>query len=354
MTRAIYRSGDTASAFPILLAVLLLLIGFHYTSIGSQLTLFQDNMGLVKEPLLRARQLRVLQLVATPVKHLTSRNPFSSNAADSPSPRHYPSPQRHVIEWDSKPPRNNNIPNGPMTARTHFLAAQQQAQYRDRSKQPNKSPKLSLMTATPAEIGAHYLHNAIRFGIDVLLVSHGGVSSNSFATYLERQGLRIKNHYWHTKLCHYPFPPSLRSYPKEEFEGLKMAIYLHGDPVLSICSMKRQDNQAMNLVKLNDGKVPDYSDKALLRAIYAQFKAWTSEGLDVGYPIYVFHYEQSFTQSCIDNIYVKLGRSLPRTTRTRFGRHNSDRQKCLESLDLDEEDLKLADEINNYRSNLEC
>lgn len=229
---------------------------------------------------------------------------------------------------------------------------------RERVQDFNKLQKVVSNSKIPdtRDLGPLFVTYSVKAGMNLLLVSHGGVSSNNFADYLERFGLHIKTTYWHTNLCHFPTPPKIKN-NREDNNGnaLKMAIYLHGDPILAICSMIRQGNNQMNLEKLTGKSFQAYSDKALLRAMYDQFKAWiTADSSELGYRIGALHFHQALNQTCINNIFTKMQMPVPSVPRTYRARLNSNRQKCLEILKLDSDDLKLADEINEFRSHSIC
>lgn len=103
----------------------------------------------------------------------------------------------------------------------------------------------------PRLMERQYLENQLSASIDhgmaLWLVSHGGVGTKSLAEHFEKQGIKTKTSEWHEVLVHAHRPAT--SVTRKSFNG---AIYVYGDPILSICSMKRQGNARLNLMKLSD------------------------------------------------------------------------------------------------------
>ena len=192
--------------------------------------------------------------------------------------------------------------------------------------------------------GERELEKAQREGLNVWIVSHGGVGSKNLADYFERAGFTTKTQAWHSNLCHYPYP--IEQAPNR-LNKVKLALYVYGDPILSICSMKKQQNAELNLLKFNNYVPQPYSDKALLRAMYNQFKLWTGKSSS-SYPIVHLHYKDTFNSECMKNIRTLLGTNNfpPRYFKPRV----SQKEKCLQKLELDAESLKLAEEMIYHRS----
>ena len=190
---------------------------------------------------------------------------------------------------------------------------------------------------------AHVNSCLTNLGMSIWIVSHGGVGSNSLAQFVESMGLRVRTQSWHAILCHSSDP--IRSSGRT----IQAAVYLYGDPVLSICSMKRQGNAYLNLQKLTNRLNVNvhYTDGLLMEAIYGQFKRWTSpeaERGSFGYKIYHLSHEDIFKTEClglfIKRHYAKLFKR---------SRSNSNRQKCLSKLDLRPEHIAMADEMTSYK-----
>ena len=186
----------------------------------------------------------------------------------------------------------------------------------------------------------NYLEDALDEGLSIWVVSHGGVASNMLATNLENQGIRSRSKTWHSDLCHQEKPIASNR--------LKGAIYLFGDPILAVCSMKRRNNANLNLQKLTGNANAVYSDNALIDAMYKQFKAWTSltTTTTTSYPIVRLRYEDTFNQKCIDRVNAKLRlhyRAFPMLTV-----RQSSRESCVQYLNLDDQRVKLAKEIAEY------
>ena len=179
--------------------------------------------------------------------------------------------------------------------------------------------------------------------MSIWVVSHGGVGSNSLAQFVENMGYKVRTQAWHAILCHSSEP--LRSNGR----SIQAAVYLYGDPILSICSMKRQGNAYLNLQKLTNRlnmQIP-YTDGLLLEAIYNQFKRWTSaqaEQGSFGYKIYHLSHEDIFRTEClglfIKRHYAKLFKR---------SRSNASRQKCLAKLELSQHHIAMADEMVSYK-----
>ena len=193
-------------------------------------------------------------------------------------------------------------------------------------------------------LSMHELDQAILQGMRVWVVSHGGVGSNTFASFIELHGLLVRTQQWHTSLCHAPEPLHTHIPGK-----LFAAVYLYGDPILAICSMKRQGNAYLNLQKLTNRlnmQIP-YMDGLLLEAIYNQFKRWTSaqaEQGSFGYKIYHLSHEDIFRTECLGVFLSDKKHRLYQRSR-----NSSNREKCLASLNVTTESLKMAEEMLAYR-----
>ena len=196
------------------------------------------------------------------------------------------------------------------------------------------------------------LKKGVTEGMQVLVVSHGGVGTNSFASYIEKHGLKVMTQSWHGYLCHAHRPT--------DGTGLKLAIYLYGDPLMSICSMKNQGNAELNLWKLtNDGtKGPiestlqlnnDYSDGALLQAIFNQFKSFATRRAK-GYPTLLFRYEDAFNTVCLLKVKNILGLKGHMNQRIFVRRKSNDRARCVQSLSIPPHLKNLVDQMNNHQS----
>lgn len=175
----------------------------------------------------------------------------------------------------------------------------------------------------------------------VWVVSHGGVGSKSFATFIKMHGFRVMTQAWHGYLCHAPRPV--------DGNGIRLAVYIYGDPILSICSMKQQGNAELNLRKLTDNAFAKYSDVALLKAIYEQFRAFTTRRAK-GYPTLLFKYEDAFNPVCLEKLRTHLPLKRMMTKRFFRKREVSYRSICLKSLDIPLDLLHLAGEMFNYQS----
>jgi hypothetical protein len=107
-----------------------------------------------------------------------------------------------------------------------------------------------------------------REAMQLWLCSFGGCGTNMLADYLTARGLVVKTPLWHSLLCHHAAPVSVHSPLK--------AIYVYGDPILSLRSMKRRPGLGeVNLAKLNNRTGMSYSDASLFRSMLSQFERWT-------------------------------------------------------------------------------
>ena len=190
----------------------------------------------------------------------------------------------------------------------------------------------------------YFLDHAIQQGMRVWVVSHGGVGSNALASFIELNGLLVRTQQWHTSLCHAPGP--LHTHFSDK---LTAAVYLYGDPILAICSMKRQGNAYLNLQKLTNrlNMQVHYTDGLLLEAIYHQFKRWTSpqaEQGSFGYKIYHLSHEDIFRSECLGLFLSNKKHRLYKRSRS-----NSNRERCLSSLNITDESMKMAKEMLTYR-----
>lgn len=218
----------------------------------------------------------------------------------------------------------------------------------NKSKAPTGKASFSFSTTHRRLLNPEMeLKKGVTEGMQVLVVSHGGVGTNSFASYIEKHGLKVMTQSWHGYLCHAHRPT--------DGTGLKLAVYLYGDPLLSICSMKSQGNAKLNLWKLtNDGtnapqNFDNYTDSALLQAIYSQFKSFATRRAK-GYPTLLLRYEDTFNPFCLNKIKTILGLSGYMNHRTFVRRKTSDRSKCIQSLSISPKLKNLVDQMNNHQS----
>ena len=184
-------------------------------------------------------------------------------------------------------------------------------------------------------------------GMTVWIASHGGVGSNSFASHVESMGARATTKAWRDSL-------SLANRPVPLL-GLRAALYLYGDPLSAICSMKRRGIAELNLKKLlrlQAAKwIVNYDDGRLIEAMYTQFKAWTTANVGsvfLGYSIFHVRYEDTNSASCIRKIGAALGLQHTHIRTTPYQRrYNS---PCMAELKrvLSSEQLRMAKEIDDY------
>ena len=204
-------------------------------------------------------------------------------------------------------------------------------------------PITTMLFLLPA-LSVHELDQAILQGMRVWVVSHGGVGSNTFASFIELHGLFVRSQQWHASLCHAPEP--LQTHIPDK---LYAAVYLFGDPILAICSMKRQSVAYLNLQKLTNRLNMNitYTDDLLLEAIYHQFRQWTSpqaEQGSFGYKIYRLYHKDVFRAACLGLFLRRSSIRLKQRSRV-----YSNRDICLSSLNVTAENLKIAEEMLAYR-----
>jgi len=178
-------------------------------------------------------------------------------------------------------------------------------------------------------------------GLRVLVVSHGGVGTKAFSDYLTTVGLIGA---WSTNLryglVHLPSPPTLLDSPlRRQFRAV---VYIFGDPLVSVCSVKQQGTSHQLLRKLGRGTGLwswIYSDVRLLEAMYLQFKAWTNSSqnaLTTGYPILSLSSNDAFDPVCQDSICNVLGTcSIQKNKRPLafHSRHTTRDSPCVKRLE---------------------
>ena len=110
-----------------------------------------------------------------------------------------------------------------------------------------------------------------------------------------------------------------------DFKGaLKSVIYIIGDPIVSICSLKRRGLHIQvyrELARRTHLWQFWYSDLRLLEVMFLQFKAWTKVDPSLGYSILRLTYNDTFDGDCLRASCGLLGgcqasalRVTPRTT----------------------------------------
>jgi len=152
------------------------------------------------------------------------------------------------------------------------------------------------------------LEAAIRDGLKVWVVSHGGTGTWSFVDYLNSRGVQKTWLGTAHGMVHYPKPIWLRP---SVAKRLRAAVYILDDPLVAICSMKSRGFHHNVYSYLRDRRIHLSSDIDiyLLDEIFNQFKAWTQPivAKSVGYPVIWLKYSDSFNDSCLLSICGKLG-----------------------------------------------
>jgi hypothetical protein len=148
-------------------------------------------------------------------------------------------------------------------------------------------------------------------GMRVVVVSHGGVGTTAFVDYLQKTGVNrpgwSRNYF---NVVHMPKPVTLVD---PYITGrLKTIVYIFGDPLVSLCSVKRRNFGARNLKRLGRGTGLWWwlhSDHRLLEAMYLQFKAWTNPATrsKLGYSVLSLSHEDVFDPLCLSTLCSTLG-----------------------------------------------
>ena len=105
-------------------------------------------------------------------------------------------------------------------------------------------------------------------GLQILVVSYGGSSSNTLVTTLEKEGYTCQTDIWNKLICHAPKYISC-SIP---------IIYIYDNPIKSFLSMKRRGKgfYDVNQRKLSNNNDCIMSDENLLKLMIKQFHEWTN------------------------------------------------------------------------------
>jgi hypothetical protein len=141
--------------------------------------------------------------------------------------------------------------------------------------------------------------------IEIWVCSFGGCGSNMLLAHLTNNGFRVKSKTYDERACHFPHPIELK--------GVK-AIYLYGDPFLSIVSQYSRKLLLLNLQKASNYErrdttlSQDLSDLQL-EPFLNQFKLWTISNAIGDMPILHIRYEELWKQW--NKIQVHLNSSLP-------------------------------------------
>ena len=109
-------------------------------------------------------------------------------------------------------------------------------------------------------------------GLNLLVVSDGGCSSNTFIHYLEKNNYKCRTAIWEKILCHCP----------EYIEVDIPIIYIYDNPIKSFISMRNRGNGIwdVNQKKLSNNNNITLSDENLIKLMIRQFNSWTSQERD--------------------------------------------------------------------------
>jgi len=134
----------------------------------------------------------------------------------------------------------------------------------------------------------------------VLVVSTGGVGTSSMKDYLVALKVSSYSNAWRFGgIKHLSRPIMLEGDLKGK---LRSMIYVFGDPIVSICSLKRRGLHAQvfrELAHRTHFWRFWYSDLRLLEVIFLQFKAWTRVDPSLGYPILRLTHNDTFDSDCL-------------------------------------------------------
>ena len=152
------------------------------------------------------------------------------------------------------------------------------------------------------------LEGAIRDGLRVFVVSHGGAGTWSFCNYLRDR--KVQQTWLGTAhgLIHFPRPIAVRP---SHAKRLLSAVYIFDDPLIAICSMKNRSFHHNVYSYLRERKIHLRSDidLELLDLMFAQFAAWTHPDVasQTGYPVVWLRYEDAFDDFCLKSMCKWLG-----------------------------------------------
>lgn len=142
--------------------------------------------------------------------------------------------------------------------------------------------------------------------IDIWVVSHGGVGTNTIANFLNKK-FAIRNELWEKYLCHHQNPISLKS------KGVMKCIYLWGNPIISLYSQYKRGLIQINATKVS-GLYREYlnweeflnSDESYF-PIERQFDNWNTAYS--GVEILSMNYDTIFEN--IDVLFDFIGCEIP-------------------------------------------
>ena len=152
------------------------------------------------------------------------------------------------------------------------------------------------------------LEGAIRDGLRVFVVSHGGAGTWSFCNYLRDR--KVQQTWLGTAhgLIHFPRPIAVRP---SHAKRLLSAVYIFDDPLIAICSMKNRSFHHNVYSYLRERKIHLRSDidLELLDLMFVQFAAWTHPDVasQTGYPVVWLRYEDTFDDFCLKSMCKRLG-----------------------------------------------
>ena len=105
-----------------------------------------------------------------------------------------------------------------------------------------------------------------------------------------------------------------------------------------------------NLRKLTRDPDAVYSDRALIRAMYSQFKIWTHPDAKstYSYHIMLLHYRDTFNHECINLMNYIYG--LDYRVMDSIKERQTLKGICLRQLDIGEDEIKMSKEIDDFES----
>tara|TARA_B110000971_G_scaffold69922_1_gene71658 strand:- start:7748 stop:9916 length:2169 start_codon:yes stop_codon:yes gene_type:complete len=179
-------------------------------------------------------------------------------------------------------------------------------------------------------------------GLDLLVVSYGGSSSNTLVNTLEREGYTCSSPLWRDVLCHCP----------KYIDCDIPIIYIYNNPIKSFLSMKRRGKgfYDINQKKLSNCDNVNISDETLLKLMIHQFQEWTDIKRD---NVLIIHTAELFKDSINDklNTFLKTTvRHFPIEYRNPKTNTNNINAKLTKLFDKYKNEI---DEIINFKKRLE-
>jgi hypothetical protein len=136
-------------------------------------------------------------------------------------------------------------------------------------------------------------------GLNLLVVSYGGSSSNIFIHYLEKNNYKCRTATWEKILCHCP----------EYIEVDIPIIYIYDNPINAFISMRNKGNGIWNVnqKKLSNNNNITLSDENLINLMICQFNSWTSQKRD---NVLIIKSSEIFEEEIVDKLENFLNKKI--------------------------------------------